>query len=149
MGRRLARWAALTWPDRFRLVGCAAGLTLVHAGLAISNYARTRRIIERLSRHASPHPASASDLAGAQHLARLAAIAGQHGAVEATCLRQSLLVYGWLRRRGLHAVIQLGLREHEGPFQAHAWVEVDGICLLPVDTGHRPFVSRVPNPDAT
>lgn len=147
MGRRLSRWAALTWPDRLRLMGCAVGLPFVHGSLAISSYARTRRIIERLSGHASPHPASALELADAQKLARLADIAGHHGAVEATCLRQSLLVFGWLRRRGLQPVLHLGVREREGPFQAHAWVELDGVALLPVDAGYRPFVSRLPNPD--
>lgn len=106
-------------------------------------------MIEWLSRHPMPHSVSAAELADAQHLARLAAIAGRHGAVEASCLRQSLLVFGWLRRRGLQPVLQLGLREREGPFQAHAWVELDGVRLLPVDAGHRPFVTRLPNPDAT
>lgn len=148
MGRRLARWAGLSWPDRSRLIGCAIGLPLVHAGLAISGYARTRGVVERLTRHPRPHPASPAELAEAKSLARLAAIAGRHGAVEATCLRQSLLVYGWLRRRGLQPLLQFGVRELDGPFQAHAWVEVDGDRLLPVDAGHRPFVSRLPNPDA-
>ena len=149
MGRRLAGWLALSRSDRVRLVGCAVGLALVHAGLATASYARTRRMIEWLSRHPMPHSVSAAELADAQHLARLAAIAGRHGAVEASCLRQSLLVFGWLRRRGLQPVLQLGLREREGPFQAHAWVELDGVRLLPVDAGHRPFVTRLPNPDAT
>lgn len=149
MGHRLARWAALCWSDRFLLFGCATGLALVHAGLCIWGYARTRRAVERVSRCPVPHSADPAELADALRLARLAAIAGRHGAVEATCLRQSLLVFGWLRRRGLQPILQLGLLEREEPFQAHAWVELDGIRLLPVDAGHRPFVNRLPDPDAT
>lgn len=148
VGRRLAGWSALSWQDRLRLIGCAAGLALVHAGLAAGGYVRTRRVIERLSRHATSRDANAAELAAAKHLARLAAIAGHHGAVEASCLRQSLLVFGWLRRRGLQPVLQLGLRDRQEPFQAHAWIELGGVRLLPVDAGHRPFVSRVQSPDA-
>ena len=70
---------------------------------------------------------------------RLAAIAGRHGAVEATCLRQSLLVYGALRSRGLEPRLHLGLKPADGPFQAHAWVELDDQRLLPGDAGHLAF----------
>ena len=139
MGRRLDRWRALDGRDRRRLVGCAAGLAITHASLAIFGYARTRRIVERCSRHAQPRTATAEELADAQALARVAAIAGRHGMVEATCLRRSLLLYGWLRRRGLQPVLLLGVAERTGPFQAHAWVEVEGTPLLDSDLGHRPF----------
>ncbi|RZA16741.1 MAG: lasso peptide biosynthesis B2 protein, partial [Proteobacteria bacterium] len=111
--------------------------------------ARTRRAVERLSRHRAPHAASSAELTEAKNLARLANIAGRRGPVEATCLRQSLLVFGWLRRSGLDPILQLGLRDQDGPFQAHAWVELEGTRLLPVDAGHRPFVTRLPNPRET
>lgn len=143
MGRRLDRWRALRGRERRRLVLCAIGLALVHACLAVFGYARTRRAIERWTRHPAPRKATAEEFADAQAMARMATIAGRHGAVEATCLRRSLLLHGWLRRRGLHPVLQLGVAEQTGPFQAHAWVELDGEPLLPSDAGYRPF-SRTP-----
>ena len=147
MSGRFARLAALSWRDRFHLAGCAILLPLVHASLAVFGYARTRRLVERLSRHPAPRPADVEALADARQLARLASIAGHRGVMEATCLRQSLLLHGWLRRRGLQPVLQLGLRHDAAPFRAHAWVELEGERLLPVDAGHRPFVSRLPHPD--
>ena len=121
-------------------MGCATGLGLVHALLAILGYARTRRMVERCSRHPAPRTASADEIANAQDMARLAAIAGRHGMVEATCLRRSLLMYGWLRWRGLRPVLQLGVAPQAGPvLQAHAWVELEGVRLLPGDDGFRPF----------
>ena len=139
MGRRLAGWRALTWRERGLLVLCTIGLTMIHAALALLGYRRTRRAIEALSHRRSTRPASTEDLLAAQRLARLSAIAGRHGPAQATCLRQSLFLYGWLRRRGLQPALHLGVIERDGPFQAHAWVELDGTRLLPGDTGHRPF----------
>lgn len=142
MGRRLDRWRTLDGRERRRLLGCIVGLPLVHAGLAIFGYKRMRSAVERWSQHPAPRPANAEEVADAQALARLAAIAGRRGMVEATCLRRSLLLYGWLRRRGLRPQLQLGVPESTVPrdkFEAHAWVELEGIRLLPGDADYRPF----------
>ena len=141
MGHRLDRWNALDWPARRCLIACAAGLCGMHAALALFGYKHTRRMIERGSRHPQPRAASEADIADAKALAELAAIAGRHGMVEATCLRRALLLYAWLRWRGLRPVLLLGVMERDGPFQAHAWVELEGERLLPSDAGYRPFAS--------
>ena len=141
MGHRLDRWRALAWRDKGRLLACAAGLWVLHAGLACFGYGRMRQFVERHSRHPAPRPASAADLTAARALAVLAAMAGNHALPgDATCLRRALLVHGWLRRRGLRPALQLGVREeHTGPFQAHAWVELEGAPLMESDAGYRPF----------
>ena len=144
MGRRLQRWHALSRADRGRLLACLAGLWTLHASLALAGYRRTRAGVERLSRHPRPRPASAADLDAARALARLAASAGHHGMGPATCLRRALLLHGWLRRRGLHPVLQFGLPAAApapvaGVFSAHAWVELEGQRLLDADAGYRPF----------
>jgi len=139
MGHRLDGWLALDWPERRRLIACTVGLACMHAALAIFGYARTRKTVERWTRHPHPRAATETEIAGAKAMARLAAIAGRHGAVEATCLRRSLLLHGWLRRRGLRPALQLGVMERPGPFQAHAWIELEGQRLLPSDEGYRPF----------
>lgn len=140
MGRRLDGWKALEWPARRRLAACAVGLYSMHAALALFGYERTRRLVERGSRHSHPRMANDKDIAEAKALAGLAAIAGRHGPIEVTCLRRSLLLYGWLRRRGLLPSMQLGVAEHDGPFRAHAWVELEGVRLLQSDAGHHPFM---------
>ncbi|MBN8225426.1 MAG: hypothetical protein J0L89_11505, partial [Xanthomonadales bacterium] len=66
MGRRLARWREMDGRDRRRLVCCVAGLWPLHASLAVLGYARTRRLVERITRHPCPHPASAAELADAR-----------------------------------------------------------------------------------
>lgn len=154
MGRRLAAWRALEWRARGQLIVCAAALPIIHLALALLGYRRTRRVIEALSHRRASRDASPGDLAKARGLARLAAIAGRHGAVQATCLRQSLLVYGWLRLRRLQPALRLGIRpdvalnrtaDSTAPqLQAHAWVELQGTRLLPSDEGHVAFHEAVP-----
>ena len=145
MGRRLERWRALSRGDQGRLLACVAGVWAIHLGLAVAGYARMRRAVERGSRHRQPRKATADEIAQARSLARLAAIAGRHALGDATCLRRSLLLYGWLRRRGLQPVLQLGVAATATPgqaFQAHAWVELDGERLSPADAGYRPFTAN-------
>lgn len=142
MGRRLDGLRALSRQDRRRLIACAALLPIVHVLLACCGYKRTRRLVDRLTRRASARAASALELEDAKALARLASIAGRHGAVEATCLRQALLVYGWLRARGLEPRLDLGVAE--APQRFHAWVELGGVRLLAGDEGFRPFGNASP-----
>jgi hypothetical protein len=145
MGRRLAGWRALPWRERGILLACMAGLGCTHLALARFGYVRTRRAIEALTNAKARRAASDVEITSAQAMARLAAIAGRHGAVEASCLRQSLLLYGWLRRRGLDPSLHLGIRDGgREAFQAHAWVELGGARLLPGDAGHRPFHAHTP-----
>ncbi len=139
MGRRLDAWRALSWHARAVLVLCAAGLTGIHASLALFGYVRTRRWLEAITQRHTRRAASSTELESARQLARLAAIAGRHGAVEATCLRQSLLVHARLRWLGLDPVLQLGIRPDGGPFRAHAWVELEGEHLLEADARHVVF----------
>ena len=142
MGDRLQRWRELSARDRRRLIGCAIGLWSMHASLAVLGYGRTRQLVERRSANPSPHPATAEEIADAQSLARLAAIAGRHGMGEGTCLRRALLLHGWLRRRGLDPVLHLGIPDaaSTAALRAHAWVELEGVPLLESDVGYRPFV---------
>jgi hypothetical protein len=86
-------------------------------------------MVDYLCRHPRPRPATGEDLTHARHLAWLANIAGRRGPLAATCLRQSLLVYGLLRRRGLSPEIRWGVRRDPNDFDAHAWVELDGYPL--------------------
>lgn len=141
MATRLRRWSAMAWRDRMTLAACACALALIHLALATAGYARTRRVIEAVTRRMTLRAATPDEVANAVALARLAAIAGRHGMVEATCLRRSLMLYGWLRLRGLKPVLQLGIREAAGPFQAHAWVELEGTRLMPADNGFKAFVA--------
>jgi hypothetical protein len=88
------------------------------------------------------HPPAAAELRQAERLAHLAAIAGRRGIVQARCLSQAMLVRALLRRRGLDAVLQVGVRKDRGQFDAHAWVELEGHTLAQAPVQHLPLQSR-------
>ena len=141
MSRRLRGWWGLPGSERWTLLLMLAWLPVISLSLRLSGYMRTRRLVERFSPVKAPQTATALDLQSAERLAQLAAIAGRRGAVTATCLRQSLLVYGWLRRRGLAPEHVLGVRKLDDSFDAHAWVELQGIALGQSELAHQPFTA--------
>lgn len=137
---RLASWRALDWRQKKQLLGFALMLPMIDAALRRIGYTRTRRWLERHSMHPAPRQPEVHDLDQGQDLARLAAIAGRHGLAPATCLRQALALYWWLRRDGLQPQLKLGARAtRDKALDAHAWIELDGHALGQTDLQHRPF----------
>ena len=136
---RFARWHALNWRDKRRLFALMLALPAVHLALALFRYESVRGWLERASVNRQQIVCTPSVLADAQRLAELAAIAGRRGAIAASCLRQSLVVWWWLRRRGLSPQLLIGTLGSGAAFAAHAWVELDGMALAQADLQHRPF----------
>lgn len=118
------------------------GLPAMNASLHLFGYGRTRRWVERSSTSAASREPNATDIGAAEHLAQLAAIAGRNGPISATCLRQSLLLYWILRRRGLQPELKLGARKENGQFHAHAWVVLGGQPLAQGPDAHQAFEER-------
>ena len=124
-----ARWRALGWRDKRRLFALLLLLPTTHLALAMFRLQRVRDWLERASTIRAPSACTPEMLADAIRLAELAEIAGRRGAVAASCLRQSLVVWWWLRRRGLPAQLRIGTIGSGESFAAHAWVELDGVAL--------------------
>jgi hypothetical protein len=90
-------------------------------------YWQTRQILERsLLRTAARRAVTPRDMDQAMRIGSLAKVAGRNLPIPATCLRQSLLVWWLLRRRGFPASLLIGVNTDEG-FTAHAWVELEEI----------------------
>jgi Transglutaminase-like superfamily len=95
-----------------------------------------RRGIERLLAAATPAPGrtpygglAAGEIVAAvrRTLARPWRMRGRR------CLRSALLTFRFLRLAGYPAVVHFAVapgREGAGPMRAHAWVSLDGACLL-------------------
>jgi len=65
----------------------------------------------------------------ARAVARMVRAAAAHGPFRANCLQQSLTLWWLLRRRGLESELRIGTRKEDGRFDAHAWVEFQGLTL--------------------
>lgn len=153
MGRRLRQW----WKLPFRERAAVAALMVVQPAISLAlhtvGYHRTLRWLERRSEHRYPRTATVAELAFAQRTAQLAAIAGRHGPVTTTCLRQALAIYWLLRRRGLQPSLKLGVARINTTPDMHAWVELNGTRLAQPAMHHAAFLastaSRQPDTAAT
>ncbi len=135
-----SRWQKLSGPERRTLVALVFALPLVDIAVRALGVKRTQAGLSRLTRKVPPRACSRDDLAAANRLAELAAIAGVHGIYSITCLRQALLVQHKLRRRGLATQLRIGaIKNSDGGMEAHAWAELDGIALGQRDLVYVPF----------
>ena len=146
MPSRLRKWLALDWRARVRLLAMILALPVIDASLRLWGYQATRSWLEMSAVRNGCRKATAADIEMGKSLATLASIAGRHGVMEATCLRQSLLVYWWLLRVGLAPELQLGVRQTPDQLDAHAWVVLEGHALVNGAVLHKPFL-RATRPD--
>jgi len=61
-------------------------------------------------------------------LRRFASMAYRILPVRASCLRESLVFYALLRRRGASPRLCLGVNKHGAQLEAHAWIECAGVA---------------------
>jgi hypothetical protein len=114
----------------------AVGL-LPLAALALRRWGLQRvqaRLVARTPwRPADLGPAEALD--AARRLAFLVEVAARRGPWPANCLQRSLVLWWYLRRRGLDGEIRIGVRRRPGSppgartLDFHAWVEQRGVVL--------------------
>ncbi len=64
-----------------------------------------------------------------QTIAKLVNIAARHHFYRSNCLVQSLTLQRLLRHRGIRSQLRIGVRRHQGKFEAHAWVEFAGVSM--------------------
>ena len=75
-----------------------------------------------------------------QHLARVADLSFE--TMPASCLERALVVQRLLRRRGIDAVLQIGVRLKDDLLEAHAWLEHPA---LPADGQQQEFEALLLN----
>src|SRR5687767_12643808 len=121
----------LSWRERGLLFQSVMLLPVIHAGLLLLGFYRLRRVMEKLIPLKPIHtPVSETEiLQRGREIARIVSIAAQHGLYKGTCLRRSLLVCWFLRRKGIQSEIRFGVRMFNRKLEAHAWVEYNGVVV--------------------
>lgn len=109
-------------------------LRAVHLLIRTIGFGRVLRLLSLAAPdYARADPPSAADVAGLKRALR----AHSRGSwfVNDDCKAEALTAYVLLRRRGLAAVLRVGVREH--PFALHAWTSSAGLCIPDADPrGH-------------
>lgn len=57
------------------------------------------------------------------------------------CLEQSLALWWLLGRQGIASTVRIGTRKTGQKFEAHAWVECDGVALNEVEAPHEHYAA--------
>jgi hypothetical protein len=102
-----------------------AVLAATDLSLRFLGFARSVSIARRLAKGGRQHSSSLKEMVPA--VCRRLALTAVFYPGRARCLEQSLALYVLLRRRGVAADLKLGVQPY--PFNAHAWVELNGVAL--------------------
>jgi hypothetical protein len=115
--------------DEWRILLAASWLLPATAlSLRVFGYRRTRAWMDR---HVSSNQSGPADAATeAARVARLVSVAAHRGPYRANCLRQALVAWWLLGRRGIETNLVVGVRKDEQGFAAHAWVEFNGDVII-------------------
>jgi hypothetical protein len=152
MWERLRRFSALERPARSLFLRASALLPLISLSLRLRGFRKTQAFLQKFLSLPS-HPADTSASSSADLTARMVRAATRHTLGPATCLEESLALWWLLGRQGIGSDLKVGVRKDGERFQAHAWVERDGVALNEPEAKHQHFAafdaalaSRPPEP---
>lgn len=126
---KLARFKAMSVNERRFLLQACGLFWVVPVILRIAGFEKCRRFIARWSAGGvlldgnsmtQPWLISTAD--------RSVKISAKYTLFPASCLTRSLVLWGMLQRAGIAAKLHIGVRKNS-IFEAHAWVECDGIVV--------------------
>jgi hypothetical protein len=72
---------------------------------------------------------------------RMVNAAARHGWGQPSCLEKSLALWSLLQQHGTASSVRIGARKVDGKFEAHAWVERDGVALNEPGDAHRHYAT--------
>lgn len=119
----------LSRAERWLLLQALGLLPLVAISLKMAGLRRTQSLLSRFI-PVTVRPSSGENLLlPARTTARMVRVATRYNLPWANCLKKSLVLWWLLRCQGIECDLQIGVRHEQNKFEAHAWVEYDGIVL--------------------
>ena len=143
MNKRIQQLKALSLEEWWLLLVAMVLLPVVAISLRMRGFKHTqnsiRRFIPDISNLREP---GEIEMEKARIIARMVTVAAGHGAYRANCLKQSLVIWWLLGRRRIKSQIVFGVpKEAVENFNAHAWVECNGINLSDSNEVQQKFTS--------
>ncbi len=117
-------------------------LTVTYVGLRLVGFRLWRKVVTGLTPAARGRADVGTRTAMCGTIVRMHCAAERRLFFRPNCLDRALVLWWQLRRHGVAADLRLGARKEQRRFEAHAWVEVEGVPLCdPVNTrsGFVPF----------
>ena len=141
MWERLRRFSALERPARSLFLRATVLLPLVALSLRWRGFRATQATLQRSLLNDNQEREAALVSKSAVMIAHMVNAADRHGLVHPSCLAKSLTLWWLLARQGISSHLRIGIRKKEEMFEAHAWVERDGIALNEPDEHHHHYAA--------
>lgn len=139
MWERLRRFNALERPAQSLFLSAIVLLPLVCLSLRWRGFRATQKGMQRLLSRPLTPTFSSWNMARAALTARMVHAAARHSLGHPSCLEESLAVWWLLGRQAMTSQLRIGIRKDGGKFEAHAWVERDGIALNEPEGHHQHY----------
>jgi len=141
MWERLRRFSALERPARSLFLRATVLLPLVALSLRWRGFRATQATLQRSLLNDNQEREAALVSKSAAMIAHMVNAADRRGLVHPSCLAKSLTLWWLLARQGISSHLRIGIRKKEEMFEAHAWVERDGIALNEPDEHHHHYAA--------
>src|SRR6266571_413831 len=141
MWERFRRFSGMELPAQELFLRAVVLLPLVALSLRWRGFRATQAALQRFLSKANPGPAAALLSKAAAVTAHMVNAADRHGLVHPSCLAKSLTLWWLLARQGISSHLRIGIRKEGEKFEAHAWVESDGIALNEPEEHHHHYAA--------
>jgi hypothetical protein len=144
MWEALRRFRALERGARGLFLRAAVLLPFISLSLRLRGFRATQSSLQKHLPSATSSVSDRSELAPAQPIiltARMVRSAAHRTWGRPACLEQSLALWWLLGRQGIASSVRIGTRKTQQKFEAHAWVECDGMALNEPEEAHRHYAA--------
>lgn len=140
MWERLRKFSALEPPARRLFLRAAFLLPVVSLSLRFLGFLKTQTSLQKRISSAAAQ-AAADPPRSTELTVRMVRAAVRHSIAHPTCLQESLVLWLLLGRQGIVSELRIGVRKDAGKFEAHAWVERDGVALNEPEALHEHYAA--------
>jgi hypothetical protein len=144
MWEALRRFKALEPSARGIFLRAAVVLPFISLSLRVRGLRATQSSLQKLLPTDGSNCSPGLDSTTKQRtalVARMVRSAAYRGLGAANCLDQSLALWWLLGREGIASSVRIGTRKTGGKFEAHAWVECDGVALNEPEEPHEHYAA--------
>lgn len=128
MAERMAvRWKRV-WGFREHVAAATTALIVLRIALSCVPYRHVKGMVDRRTvKHVLP--ASEQEVYQRQIIWAIQ-LTGRYLLGNKPCLPQALALQWFLKRSGIEAEMHIGVKKEAGQFEAHAWIEQDGVVIM-------------------
>lgn len=135
MWERFQRFRKLPAPARGIFLRAAVLLPWVALRLKLQGFQATKNSLRSSAIGICPKNLS-ENTERAALTARMVRVAARHGLGNPSCLEESLVLLHLLNAQGIAAQLRIGVKKNIPKFEAHAWVECEGVALNESESLH-------------